>query len=73
VHLSSIGYPIIGDAVYGREGVNQDYREKQGLTRQWLHAWRLQFVLWGKEYAFEGPLMPDLPRFGFTFLKDSST
>lgn len=46
VHLASIGFPILGDEVYGRESANRPYREKYGLTRQWLHAWRLNFTLW---------------------------
>jgi 23S rRNA pseudouridine1911/1915/1917 synthase len=53
VHLASIGYPILGDEVYGRDATNKIYREKYGLSRQWLHAWKLNFVLWGKDFAFE--------------------
>lgn len=36
VHLSSIGHPIYGDALYGEE-------EKDYITRQALHAYRLEF------------------------------
>jgi len=71
VHLASIGYPIVADQVYGRESVNKVFREKYGLNRQWLHAWRLQFNLWGKDFAFEGPVASDLPRLDFEFLKES--
>lgn len=53
VHLSSIGFPILGDEVYGNASANRTYREKYGLKRQWLHAWRLKFVLWGKDFSFE--------------------
>jgi 23S rRNA pseudouridine1911/1915/1917 synthase len=53
VHLSSIGFPIVGDSVYGSAGANRNLRESDRLTRQWLHAWKLSFCLWGVEYAFE--------------------
>jgi 23S rRNA pseudouridine1911/1915/1917 synthase len=46
VHLASIGYPILGDTVYGRAATNKIFLEKHGLTRQWLHAWHLDFTLW---------------------------
>lgn len=36
VHLSSIGYPIIGDSVYGKPS--------QKIKRQALHAYRLKFT-----------------------------
>lgn len=40
-HLASIGYPIIGDAKYGNQKVNDRYREKYGITSQLLHAYKL--------------------------------
>ena len=36
VHLSSVGHPVVGDAVYGRQ--------VSGLSRQFLHAHRLAFL-----------------------------
>lgn len=36
VHLSSLGHPIFGDALYGEE-------EKELIERQALHAYRLEF------------------------------
>ena len=30
------------------------------LNRQWLHAWRLRFNLFGKDYSFEGMLKKDI-------------
>jgi 23S rRNA pseudouridine955/2504/2580 synthase len=53
VHLASIGYPIVGDKVYGSEKENGEVLDKYGLTRQWLHAWRLSFTLFGREHTFE--------------------
>lgn len=48
VHLSHIGHPIAGDALYG-------YRENHGMLGQALHAERLSFThpLSGKLVSFE--------------------
>jgi len=56
VHLSAIGYPVVGDAMYG---VKSAY-----LSRQFLHASRLGFKLpsTGKYVEFESELPPDLAR-----------
>lgn len=62
VHLSSIGYPIVGDKVYGIDKINREVREKYDLERQWLHAYRLSFNLFNQEYSFEAPLKPDLQK-----------
>ena len=60
VHLASIGHPIAGDTVYGSPRMNTLAHERYGLTRQWLHAYRLRFELFGREYAFEGAIKGDL-------------
>lgn len=62
VHLSSIWYPILGDKIYGQEKANREALENFGLSRQWLHAWRLSFTLFGKEFQFEWPVKPDLKK-----------
>jgi len=62
VHLASIGHPIVGDTVYGRTRTNREVLEEFGLSRQWLHAHRLEFMLFGADYHFEAPLKPDLKR-----------
>ncbi len=63
VHLSSIGYPIVGDNVYGNPKVNKEVLEEYGLSRQWLHAQKLSFNLFGTDYDFEAPLKEDLKKF----------
>ena len=63
VHLSSIGYPIVGDKIYGNEKENKEAEEKYGLARQWLHAWRLNFNLFGQDFHFEWELKDDLKKF----------
>jgi 23S rRNA pseudouridine1911/1915/1917 synthase len=59
VHLSSIGHPILGDRSYGGGG---DDAKRLGLTRPFLHAWRLSFVhpVTGERIHVEEPLPEDL-------------
>jgi 23S rRNA pseudouridine1911/1915/1917 synthase len=40
VHLSHLGHPVLGDAVYGGRS---ELSRSLGLTRPFLHAWRLGF------------------------------
>jgi 23S rRNA pseudouridine1911/1915/1917 synthase len=64
VHLSAIGHPIVGDAVYGglRRRVPGDLRPVLGLDRPFLHAGRLVFhhPSDGRKMEFEAPLPRDL-------------
>ncbi len=54
VHLSAIGYPVVGDPVYGVRSPH--------LSRQFLHACRLGFKLpsTGEYVEFKSELPPDL-------------
>ena len=54
VHLAAIGLPVVGDPVYGTEGL--------ALGRQFLHAARLAFPhpLTGERVETRSPLPPDL-------------
>ncbi len=54
VHLSAIGYPVVGDNVYGAKSAF--------LSRQFLHACRLGFKLpaTGEYVEFTSELPPDL-------------
>jgi 23S rRNA pseudouridine1911/1915/1917 synthase len=56
VHFASIGYPVIGDSVYGRR------RPRLPLCRQFLHARRLAFKhpVSRERMEFEAPLPDDL-------------
>lgn len=64
VHLSSIGHPIVGDALYGgvHRRVPGDLRALARLDRPFLHAARLVFrhPTDGTSMAFECPLPADL-------------
>jgi 23S rRNA pseudouridine1911/1915/1917 synthase len=59
VHLSAIGYPILGDRAYGGGG---DEAVRVGLARPFLHAWRLRFrhPVTGEQVSLEDPLPEDL-------------
>jgi len=54
VHLGAIGYPVVGDKVYGVKSPH--------LSRQFVHASRLGFILpsTGKYVEFTSELPPDL-------------
>lgn len=56
VHFAHLGHPLVGDSQYGGG------REALGLTRQALHAWRLEFThpRTGEALAFEAPIPEDL-------------
>ncbi|MDP3481335.1 MAG: RluA family pseudouridine synthase [Desulfoprunum sp.] len=56
VHMSHLGFPVAGDAVYG------SHRQNQKFPRQMLHASRLVFVhpITGRRLDIQAPLWPDL-------------
>jgi 23S rRNA pseudouridine1911/1915/1917 synthase len=56
VHLAWLGVPVVGDGVYSRR------RNRLGLPRHFLHAWRLAFERPGGQgvIELEAPLPPDL-------------
>lgn len=39
VHMRHIGHAVVGDQLYGRADIKKDL----GLTRQFLHSWRIAF------------------------------
>jgi 23S rRNA pseudouridine1911/1915/1917 synthase len=61
VHLSSAGYPILGDARYRGGG---DDAKRLGLDGPFLHSWRIAFdhPLTGERIELEEPLPSDLER-----------
>lgn len=58
VHLQAIGYPIVGDPVYGPTGK----RHTLPLSRQFLHAYQLAFThpITGQRLELEASLPEDL-------------
>ncbi|MBQ7093918.1 MAG: RluA family pseudouridine synthase, partial [Clostridia bacterium] len=61
VHMASIGYPLVGDLVYGRK------KAEKGISGQCLHAKELEFIhpASGENIHVECPL----PEYFETFLK----
>ncbi len=59
-----LGHPVVGDRLYGNKEVNKEWREKAGLRRQFLHAWKVSFVHpFSKERMnIEDPLPDDLKK-----------
>lgn len=58
VHLTHLGHPILGDAVYGKSGRDLP----APAPRQMLHAARLEFAhpKSGEKLSFEAPLFDDM-------------
>lgn len=65
VHLASLGHPIIGDNTYGDKVFNGFIEKKYWLSRQALHAWRIDFMHYekNKKMHLEARLKPDLVEF----------
>ena len=67
-HLSSIGYPIVGDYKYGNPKDNQEAREKFGIRSQLLHSYQLVFpelpapLTYLSGNTFQAPLPPAFGR-----------
>ena len=61
VHLASIGHPIAGDPVYATGAAR---RGPEGLTRLFLHSWRIEFAAVTGERLIraEAPLPDELAR-----------
>ena len=61
VHLQSLGHPLVGDRVYGRNRRSPD-AAISGFARQALHAERLEFLhpASGKTAAWQAPLPADI-------------
>lgn len=53
VHLASLGHPVVGDRLYR---FKEHRRDRLTPPHQLLHAFRLNFSLFGKKYRFEAPL-----------------
>ena len=64
VHLSAIGYPVVGDDVYGERSYKEFVRKYGELGRYFLHAASLSFEhpMTGKSMEFHSPLPPELQK-----------
>ena len=78
VHLAHVGYPIVGDPVYGGRrripagATPQLLAALEGFRRQALHAARLEFVhpKSGKSVSYEAPLPDDFGKLLATLERD---
>lgn len=61
-HLEAIGHPVAGDRRYGDFPFNRAARQRWGLRRMFLHAWRLEVPhpTTGAPLALEAPLPEEL-------------
>ena len=62
VHMANIGHPVLGDKTYGIESENEWAKKHLWLERQFLHAWKLHFILENNVWEFEAPLKQDIKR-----------
>lgn len=71
VHLSHIGFPIIGDNTYGFG--KKRYPELNFIKRQMLHATSIKFIhpVINQEIFFEAPIPEDM-KFAMNFLKGNN-
>lgn len=77
VHLTELGYPVVGDRVYGGEGRVRTVGDPAARSRMKtidhpaLHAWRLAFAhpVTGEAMQFTAPLPEDMDGL-CTFLSD---
>ncbi len=75
VHLKHIGFPILGDSIYGSEAYNKHLH----LTRQLLHCEKLAFIhpLTGQHIEIAAPLSQDisdiLSKNGISYESSSAT
>ncbi len=63
-HMAMIGHPVIGDKLYGIKEINDIFKDRYKLRRQFLHCVRLIFAnptIWGK-LNIKAPLSEDLRR-----------
>lgn len=62
VHLSSIGFSIIWDKVYGDKDINLEVAKIYWLKRQALHSYKLIFELYWKKVEFIWNLKEDMQK-----------
>lgn len=70
VHLASLGHPLLGDPVYGRNKGHRELLARLGFERQALHAAGLGFVhpVTHHRLSFESPIPVDMQEL-FTALR----
>jgi 23S rRNA-/tRNA-specific pseudouridylate synthase len=46
--MQALGNPLLGDKAYGDKKLNAYFSRNFGLTRQALHAWKIDFFHYGR-------------------------
>lgn len=59
-HFSLIGYPVVGDDVYGNKKLNREFKRHFGLKRYFLHCKKMSFSFNGKKIEAIANLPEDL-------------
>ena len=61
-HLEAIGHPVAGDRRYGDFAWNRGARQRWGLRRMFLHAWKLELPhpMSGRPLRLEAPVPGEL-------------
>jgi 23S rRNA pseudouridine955/2504/2580 synthase len=61
-HLQAMGHPVAGDRRYGDFPFNKEARNRWGLRRMFLHAWKLEIPhpVTGAPLRLECPLPAEL-------------
>lgn len=64
VHFSSIGYPVLGDRVYGRKTYLEFKKGKISISRQMLHSYKIEFIhpIKGQKIEITAPIPDDMER-----------
>ena len=62
VHAEAAGFPLLGDHQYGDRSANRVLKASTRLSRQALHAWRIDFCWNGAPVRMEAPLPDDWRR-----------
>ena len=65
VHMASLWNPILWDKTYWNKKLNSFFERNYGLTRQALHAWKIEFFHYGRDKAMtlESRIKEDLVKF----------
>ena len=63
IHLSSEGYPVLGDLIYGNPVINRKLNKEFHITRQLLHCYQYSFQdMKGKTIAFTAAIPDDFEK-----------
>jgi 23S rRNA pseudouridine1911/1915/1917 synthase len=81
VHLNALGYPVVGDIVYGKKGSGRENKSSdaaqrlKNMARQALHASRLSLMhpMTGRWLEFVSPLPADMAELCSSLKRHDST